>query len=130
MEYEYENGRLPQRHRGLAIASVVLGTMSCFCCIGTGIGVIPAILAVVFAIISLVGGGNRVRHLAWAGLITGGVGLILNVVVIVYAFRIINWDYMTLENLSTIGDVDPDNKTEMVQWLQRFFRVDLSGLLY
>ncbi len=127
---EYENGRPPQRHRGLAIASVVLGMISCFCCIGTGFGVIPAILAVVFAIISLVGGGNRVRHLAWAGLITGGVGLILNVVIIVYVAFMINWGSMTLENLSTIENVDPNNTTEMIQWLQQFFKIDLSGLLF
>ena len=36
------------RHRGLAIASLILGGISCFCCFGTGIGVIPAAIALVF----------------------------------------------------------------------------------
>ena len=39
------------RHRGLAIASLILGGISCFCCFGTGIGVIPAAIALVFSII-------------------------------------------------------------------------------
>lgn len=51
------------RHRGLAIASLILGGISCFCCFGTGIGVIPAAIALVFSIIAVAKGGKNAKKL-------------------------------------------------------------------
>lgn len=125
-DYEF---RPVERHRGLAIASVVLGSMSCFCCLGSGIGVIPAIIASVFGIISIAGGSDRSRKLGWLGLITGIVGLLLNIAVIAFAIWAVNWDLVTLDRLSTIQNVDPGNEVEVKNWLQQFFRIDLSRLM-
>lgn len=50
------------RHRGLAIASLVLGGISCFCCFGTGMGVIPAAIALVFSIIAVAKGGKNAKN--------------------------------------------------------------------
>lgn len=50
------------RHRGLAIASLILGGISCFCCFGTGIGVIPAAIALVFSIIAVAKGGKMRKN--------------------------------------------------------------------
>lgn len=125
-EYEF---RPAERHWGLAIASVVLGSISCCCCIGSGVGVIPAVIAIVFGIISIAGGSERSRKIGWIGLITGIVGLLINLVVIVLVIRAVNWDMVTWERLATIQWVDPDNEAEVINWLQQFFKVDLSRLL-
>ena len=69
------------RHRGLAIASLILGGVSCFCCFGTGIGVIPAAIALVFSIIAVAKGGKNARKLGIIGLILSAIGLVLNAVI-------------------------------------------------
>lgn len=118
--------RKAERHRGLAIASVVLGAVSCFCCLGSGIGVIPAVIAIVFAIITIAGGGTVLRRIGWLGLVTGLIGLILNIVFIAIAISVINWDMLTFDRLATIQNIDPDNETEVLNWMQQFLKIDLS----
>lgn len=129
MEEKYGCVQQDRRHRGLAIASVVLGTMSCFCCLGTGIGAVPALIAVIFGIISVARGGTKARKLGLIGLITGAVGLLLNIAVIVYGIWMINWDQLTMENLGTIQNVDPNNEEEVLNWFQQFLKIDLSRLM-
>ena len=99
------------RHRGLAIASLILGGISCFCCFGTGIGVIPAAIALVFSIIAVAKGGKNAKKL-------GIIGLIL-----------IRWDHMTIENLSSIQNLNPANEKDIIEWLQQFIKVDISGMV-
>lgn len=118
-----------ERHRGLAIASVVLGSLSCFCCLGSGIGVVPAVIAVVFGVISIVSGGVSSRKLGRIGLITGIIGLLLNIVIIVFAVWAINWDMLTPDRLAALQKIDPDNEAEVRNWLQQFFKIDLSRWL-
>ena len=91
------------RHRGLAIASLILGGISCFCCFGTGIGVIPAAIALVFSIIAVAKGGKNAKKLGIIGLILGAIGLVLNAVILAYGIWMIRWDHMTIENLSSIN---------------------------
>lgn len=117
------------RHRGLAIASVVLGSLSCFCCLGSGIGIIPAVIAIVFGVIAIVRGGVSSRKLSKIGLVTGIVGLLLNLVIIVLVASAINWDMLTLDRLATVQRIDPNNEEEMISWLQQFFKIDLSRLM-
>ena len=96
------------RHRGLAIASLILGGISCFCCFGTGIGVIPAAIALVFSIIAVAKGGKNAKKLGiW----------------------MIRWDHMTIENLSSIQNLNPANEKDIIEWLQQFIRVDISGMV-
>lgn len=125
---EQNERKAMMRHRPLAIASVVLGAVSCFCCFGSGFGVIPAVIAVVFAIISIARGGISSRKLGWIGLITGILGLILNAIVIAYMVWAVRWDMLSLDRLATIRNIDPNDETELYRWLQQFFRIDLSGL--
>ena len=129
MEEEY--GYVPQkcRHRALAITSVILGIVSCFCCLGSGFGIVPAVIAVVFGIIAVAKGGSQARKLGLIGLITSVVGLILNVIILAYGIWMINWDQLTMENLSGINNIDPNNEQEVINWLQQFVKIDLSSLL-
>ena len=89
------------RHRGLAIASLILGGISCFCCFGTGIGVIPAAIALVFSIIAVAKGGKNAKKLGIIGLILSAIGLVLN----------------------------PANEKDIIEWLQQFIKVDISGMV-
>ena len=117
------------RHRGLAIASVILGSLSCFCCLGSGIGVIPAVIAIAFSMIAIIGGGVSSRRIGRIGLVLGIIGLLLNIVVIAIAVWAVNWSMLTPDRLATIQNIDPDNEVEVINWLQQFFKIDLSRLL-
>ena len=117
------------RHRGLAIASLILGGISCFCCFGTGIGVIPAAIALVFSIIAVAKGGKNAKKLGIIGLILSAIGLVLNAVILAYGIWMIRWDHMTLENLSSIQNLNPANEKDIIEWLQQFIRVDISGMV-
>ena len=79
-----------QRMSGLAIASLVLGIISIPAALTVWIGGICAILAIILGAIAMnaarKGRGVR-RGLAMAGLITGLIGLILSIVVFVYAYK-------------------------------------------
>lgn len=119
-----------QKRRSLAIASVVLGGVSCFCCLGTGIGVIPALIGLIFGIIAVVSGSPQARKLGWIGLVASGIGLILNVVILIYAIWVINWDQLTLENISSIDQLDPNNEKEFITWLQQFLKINISKFMY
>lgn len=117
------------RHRGLAIASLILGGISCFCCFGTGIGVIPAAIALVFSIIAVAKGGKNARKLGIIGLILSAIGLVLNAVILAYGIWMIRWDHMTIENLSSIQNLNPANEKDIIEWLQQFIKVDISGMV-
>ena len=122
-DYEY---RQIERHRGLAIASVILGSLSCFCCLGSGFGVIPAVIAIAFGVIAVANGSVLSRKIGKIGLVTGIVGLLLNIVIIVYVVSVINWDMLTQDRLATLQRIDPDDQVEVMNWLQQFFKIDLS----
>lgn len=117
------------RHRGLAIASLILGGISCFCCFGTGIGVIPAAIALVFSIIAVAKGGKNAKKLGIIGLILSAIGLVLNAVILAYGIWMIRWDHMTIENLSSIQNLNPANEKDIIEWLQQFIKVDISGMI-
>ena len=117
------------RHRGLAIASLILGGVSCFCCFGTGIGVIPAAIALVFSIIAVAKGGKNARKLGIIGLILSAIGLVLNAVILAYGIWMIRLDHMTIENLSSIQNLNPANEKDIIEWLQQFIKVDISGMV-
>lgn len=122
-DYEY---RQVERHRGLAIASVILGSLSCFCCLGSGAGVIPGVIAIAFGVIAVANGSVLSRKIGKIGLVTGIVGLLLNIVIIVFVVSVINWDMVTPDRLATLQGIDPDDKAEVMNWLQQFFKIDLS----
>ena len=39
----------------------------------------------------------------------------------------IDWSHVTMENLQSINNIDPNNESEVMQWMQQFFRVDISS---
>lgn len=100
-----------------------------FCCFGTGIGVIPAAIALVFSIIAVAKGGKNAKKLGIIGLILSAIGLVLNAVILAYGIWMIRWDHMTIENLSSIQNLNPANEKDIIEWLQQFIKVDISGMV-
>ena len=39
---------------------------------------------------------------------------------------VINWSAITPDALNTITKIDPNDQTQVMEWLQQFFKVDLS----
>lgn len=115
------------RHRGLAIASLILGGISCFCCFGTGIGVIPAAIALVFSIIAVAKGGKNAKKLGIIGLILSAIGLVLNAVILAYGIWMIRWDHMTIENLSSIQNLNPANEKDIIDGFSSLLRLIYRG---
>ncbi len=67
---------------GFAIASMVCGILSIVCCCLTWLGLVLAIAAVVLGIIALNGKYDG-KGMAIAGIITGGIGIILWLIVVI-----------------------------------------------
>lgn len=63
----------PQESKGLSIASMVLGILSCTCCCGA-IGIFMGIAAIVMGAIGKNKGG---RGMAIAGIICGSIGVVV-----------------------------------------------------
>lgn len=69
---------------GFSIASMVCGILSILCCCAWYISIILAGVAIVFGILSLKKNADG-RNMAIAGLITGGIGAVLSIIVLVLA---------------------------------------------
>lgn len=79
------NGGVPQQNAGsgFAITSLVCGILSILCCYCTlGVTVIPAIMAIIFGIVAQKKGQSK--GLSIAGIITGVIGLLLSLGMILY----------------------------------------------
>ncbi len=71
-------------NRGISIACLVCGILSLICCCGGWLGLILAAAAIVLGIISIKNNYDG-RELAIAGLITGGCGMVLAIVMLIFA---------------------------------------------
>ena len=71
-------------NKGISIASLVCGILSLICCCGGWLGLILAAAAIVLGVISIKNNYDG-RELAIAGLITGGCGLLLAIVMLIFA---------------------------------------------
>ncbi|MFT3982565.1 MAG: DUF4190 domain-containing protein [Lachnospiraceae bacterium] len=67
---------------GFSITSLVCGILSILCCCAWYLSIILAVVAIVFGILSLKKNADG-RTMAIAGLITGGLGLVLSIIVLV-----------------------------------------------
>ncbi len=80
------NGGMPMEPKpssGFAITSLVCGILSILCCYCTlGVTVIPAIMAIIFGIVAQKKGQSK--GLSIAGIITGVIGLLLSLGMIIY----------------------------------------------
>ena len=92
-----------------------------------GAGLIFCIIGGIFSIISVVKGSGTGRTLGIIGLVVNILGLLLNAFMIISFAMMIDWSHVTMENLQSINNIDPNNESEVMQWMQQFFRVDISS---
>ena len=85
-DYSYKSVmEVKSKNRGFAIASMILGIISIVCCCVYYIGLVAAVLAIVFAVISRVRMGYF-DGFAIAGLITGIIGAVFGIAMLIVEF--------------------------------------------
>lgn len=126
-QYSAYTPKPPVKHMSLGVASTVLGGISLMCCWFYGLGLIPALIGAILGLIALIKGEGKARVLGGVGLGLSALGLVLGIIMVVTYASMINWNNMTLENLMTLQDVDPNDEEELIMWMQQFFNVDISS---
>ena len=132
-EISQDNNQIKEeeRHFYLATASAILGIISLPCCLFYGIGIIFALIGTIFALISAIKGqGKRVKRWAAIGLISGILGLSLNIIFLASLFAMIRWENFNPQNIEKLNSIDPNNKEAVVEWMQQFFKIDINKTLY
>ena len=75
-----ENNKVQQTEgQGLSIASLVLGILAIITCLVWYIGIVLGVLAVIFGVVSV---KKRGRKKAIAGIVTGSIGIILSLLIL------------------------------------------------
>lgn len=113
--------------KGFGITGVILGGLSILCCSCLGVGVLFAIVGVIFSIISVAKGTGSARTLGIVGIVLNGIGLLLGAYMLLSFAMMLNWDNVTIENLNQINNIDPNDQNAIREWMQQFFKVDISG---
>ena len=120
-----------KKHFGLALTSLILGILSLMCCWLYGLSLVPALIGSIFGLIAVIKGrGTSVRVMAAIGLALGIISLMLNVWMIISYAVCIDWSMITQENLESIKNVNPESEEEMMQWIQQFFKIDITSSMY
>lgn len=113
--------------KGLGIAAIILGAFSILCCSCMGLGIVIGIVGAVFSIICLVSGTGSGKTFGIIGIILNGIGILLGMYILVSLAMMIDWSRVNMETLNQINEIDPNNQQEMIDWLQQFFKVDISS---
>lgn len=127
MEKNEQSVVIQSDKKGFGITGLVLGVISILCCMCLGAGLVFCIIGGIFSIISVIKGSGTGRTLGIIGLVLNILGLVLNAFMIVSFAMMIDWSNVTVENLQSINNIDPNNENEVMQWMQQFFRVDISS---
>ncbi len=125
-------GSKKKKHLALAIASLVLSGLSLCCCWLYVVGIIPAVIGAVFGLIALAGGKEKsVKIMGGIGMGLGIIGIGLSLFMLISYIAIINWDNLTIENLESFKYIrNPQDRREVMEWMQQFFNEDISGGMY
>lgn len=113
--------------KGLGIAAIILGIFSILCCSCVGLGIVIGIIGLIFSIICLVSGTGSGKTFGLVGVILNGIGVLLGMYVLVSVAMVIDWSKVNMETLQQIEQIDPNNRQEMLDWWQQFFKVDISS---
>ena len=100
----------------------------CYCCLG--LGFVFSVIGLIFSIICLVKGTGSGKTFGIVGLILNGIGLLLGLYMIISVAMVINWENFNIDTFNQLESIDPNNDVELYNWLQQFFKVDISGYYY
>lgn len=113
--------------KGLGIAAVILGGFSILCCSCLGFGILLGIAGGILSIICLVKGTGTGKTLGIVGIILNGIGILLGAYILISLAMMIDWSNVNIETLNQINEIDMNNEQEYLNWLQQFFKVDISS---
>lgn len=113
--------------KGLGIAAVILGGFSILCCSCLGFGILLGIIGGVLSIICLVKGTGTGKTLGIVGIILNGIGILLGAYILISLAMMIDWSNVNAETLNQLNEIDMNNEQEYLNWLQQFFKVDISS---
>lgn len=126
--YTGENNYVdPDARKGLGIVSIILGGLSILCCWCMGVGMIFGIIGVILSIICIVTGAGSGKTFGIIGVILNGIGILLGAYILISIAMVLDWSKINPETLNQLNGIDPNNEEELQQWLQQFFKIDISG---
>lgn len=113
--------------KGLGIAAIILGVISILCCSCMGIGMIFGIIGGIFSIICLVKGSGTGKTFGIIGIILNGIGILLGAYILISIAMVIDWSNINAETFNQLNQIDLNNEQEMINWMQQFFKIDISS---
>lgn len=122
-----ENIVQENRKKGLGIAAIILGIFSILCCSCVGFGLLVGIVGGIFSIICIVKGIGSGKTFGIIGIILNGIGILLGAYILVYIALVIDWSNINAETLNQINQINPENEQEVINWMQQFFKIDISS---
>lgn len=126
-QYPVPNYEKEDKKKGLGIAAVILGALSILCCCCMGMGILPGLIGLIFSIICLAKGSGSGKTLGIVAVILSGIGVLMNLYMLVWFAMSIRWENMNAEVFNQLQNIDPNDEEAMRQWMQQFFKVDISG---
>ncbi len=115
------------RKKGLGIAAIILGALSILCCSCVGLGIIFGIVGAIFSIVCLVKGSGSGKTFGIIGIILNGIGILLGAYILISIAMVIDWSNVNAETLNQLNQIDPNNDQQMLEWMQQFFKIDISS---
>lgn len=126
--YTEENNYIDLNARkGMGIASIILGGFSILCCPCMGLGLIFGVVGVILSIICLITGTGSGKTYGIIGVILNGIGVLLGMYVLISIAMMLDWSNINAETINQLKNIDPNDEEALQQWLQQFFKVDISS---
>lgn len=113
--------------KGMGIVSMILGGLSILCCSCLGLGLILGLIGFVLSIICLITGTGSGKTFGIIGVILNGIGILLGMCVLIWIAMMLDWSNINAETLNQLNKIDPNDEEALQQWLQQFFKVDISS---
>ncbi len=129
-ENMYGNVVAPMREnqkKGMGIVAVILGGISILCCSCAGMGLLFGLVGAIFSVICLAKGTGTGKTFGIIGIILNGIGILLGAYMLITLILMIDWSNVNAETLNQINQIDMNNEEEYLNWLQQFFKVDISS---
>lgn len=126
-ENMYENAGMPMQgdqKKGMGIAAIILGGISILCCSCAGMGLLLGLIGAIFSVICLAKGTGSGKTFGIIGIILNGIGILLGAYMLITLILMIDWSNV---NAETLNQIDMSNEEEYINWLQQFFKVDISS---
>ena len=117
------------KHFGLALTSLILGGVSLLSFMLYGLSAIPALIGAIFGLICLIKGQKHVRVMGGIGMAVCILGIIAAVAMVYLYASMINWQNVNMDAFQSLQNIDQTDKTQVPEWVQQFFKMDISSYI-